>query len=165
MSFDLVDFTDRYKSQFYEFYLDSRGWREFGTPHNLNWQKIRFSEANRSLVPALRGIYAFTVEHTPSKFPSHGYVLYAGISGDASGSNLRRRYAQYLQNQRTAKGRPAVTYMLLKWPEDLFFSFCALPDVTIDLGDLEQRLLGALNPPVNKMDFPAIIAAARQARF
>src|ERR1700676_1081626 len=121
MAFDLVNFTDRYKSQFYHFYLDPDVWRQFSTPHSLGWQKIRFDRANRALVPTERGIYAFTVEHDPSEFPEHGYILYAGISGDTSRANLRIRYGQYLLNQKTGKGRPAVTYMLQKWPQDLFF--------------------------------------------
>src|SRR5665213_440160 len=137
MAFDLVDFTDRYKSHFVEFHLDPQRWKTFSTPHILSWVKIRFSESNQPLVPTLRGVYTFTVEHAHSKFPSHGYILYAGISGDTSNANLRRRYGQYLQHQKTGKGRPAVTYMLQKWPEDLFFSFCPLPDPTIELSVLE----------------------------
>ena len=107
----------------------------------------------------------FCVEHAPSKFPDHGYILYTGISGDTSGSNLRRRFGQYLLNQKTGKGRPAVTYMLRKWPKDLFFSFCPLADPKVDLGKLETDLLGSLNPPINKKDFPAEISAARKAKF
>lgn len=165
MTLDIVNLTDRYKSHLYEVYLDPIGWRNFSTPYTLNWQKVRFSEANKISVPKSRGIYAFTVEHAPSKFPGHAYILYAGITGDTSAANLRSRYAQYLRHQKTQKGRPAVIYMLLKWPQDLFFSFCPLPDVTIDLAKLETDLLGALNPPINKKDFPAEIAAARKAKF
>jgi hypothetical protein len=165
MSFDFVKFADHYKSQFYEFYLDPDGWRKFSTPHSLAWKKVRFSETNRSLIPTQRGIYAFTVEHAPSKFPGHGYILYLGISGDTSASNLRRRYGQYLLNQKTGKGRPRVAYMLQKWPDDLFFSYCPLPDAAVDLAELETSLLGTLSPPINQKDFPAKIAAARKAKF
>lgn len=165
MLFDLVDFTDRYKSQFFEFYLDPAGWRGFSTPHSLAWQRVKFTEGNRALVPTSRGIYTFVLEHAPSKFPGHGYILYFGISGDKSNANLRLRYGQYLRNQKTGHGRPAVTYMLKKWPEDLVFSYCALPDASVDLGKLETDALGALNPPINKYDFPAKIAAARKAKF
>lgn len=165
MAFDVVQFTDQYKSQFYSFYLDPDGWRKFSTPHSLNWQKVRFEESNRTNIPAQRGIYAFTLEHSPSKFPGHGYILYAGISGHTSQSNLRRRYGQYLENQRTGKGRWHITYMLKKWPSDLFFYFCPLADKSINLKELETILLGAINPPVNRADFPANISAARKAKF
>jgi hypothetical protein len=165
MAFDLVDSSDRYASQFHAFYLDPEGWRKFDTPHDLMWTKIKFTQANRSLIPIERGVYAFTVEHCPSKFPKHGYLLYIGITGNQSGAHLRQRYSQYLQNQSKEKGRPAVLYMLKKWPDNLFFSYCQLPDSTVNLAVLETDLLGALNPPVNKKDFPASISAARRARF
>lgn len=165
MPYDIVDFTDKYKSQFFEFYLDPDGWRKFSARYGMTWNKIRFNAGNKKLIPKIRGIYTFTVEHTPSKFPSHGYVLYAGISGDTSKANLQLRYDQYLQYQKTGKGRPAVVYMLRKWPEDLFFSYCALPDRRISLASLETRFLGSLNPPINKKDFPGKISQARKAKF
>lgn len=165
MAFDLVRSADHYKSQHYEFYLDPDGWRTFSTPHIFAWTKVRFDQPNQSLIPKERGVYAFTVEHTPSKFPGHGYILYVGISGDKSGSNLHRRYGQYLSHQKTGKGRQKVAFMLQKWPLDLFFSYCALPGAAVNLKELETSLLGTLNPPINQKDFPAKIAAARKAKF
>lgn len=165
MAFDLVKVSDEYAAQFTKFYLDPAGWRTFETPTALAWQKIRFTEENSSKVPTERGIYVFSVEHQPSQFPSHGYILYAGISGNTSGAHLRRRYNQYLRHQKTGEGRPRVIYMLQKWPSDLFFSYCPLPDGAIDLAKLETSLLGALSPPMNTRDFPAKISAARRARF
>lgn len=165
MILDFVNEADRYRGQFVEFYMDTGAWRRFKTPHKLTWKKLRFNRLNRSSVPKKRGIYAFTVEHTPTKFPHHGYVLYMGISGDTSAANLRERYGQYLRDQQTGKGRPAVRYMLQKWAKDLFFSYCALPSNSINLATLETALLGALDPPCNKEDFPADISALRRARF
>ena len=67
MAFDLIDFTDHYKSQFFEFYLDPEVWSAFETAHPLVWHKIRFNEDNRSTIPTQRGIYAFSVEHHPDR--------------------------------------------------------------------------------------------------
>lgn len=162
---DLVNQTKKYKADLYEFSLSMAQWRKFKTRYKLNWEKARFEEDSHALIPKERGIYAFTVELNPSKLPSHGYILYIGITGDTSSATLHSRYAQYAANLRKEDGRPAVFFMLKNWSGDLFFNYAPLPDTSIDLVKMERALLSAIIPPVNKRDIEATITAARAAAF
>lgn len=162
---DLVNFTKKYKGNLYSFFLDMRSWRRFRTRYNLAWQKLRFCDVSHPSIPKERGIYAFTLELSPSKLPMHGYILYIGITGDDSNANLYKRYAQYLLQLKNENGRPAVFTMLHDWADDLFFNFVPLSDKKIDLAKLETDLLNALIPPVNKRDMDATITAVKAAAF
>jgi len=163
--FDLVNFTKKYKGDLYSFYLDLTNWRKFRTAYKLVWQKQRFEELSQSSIPKERGIYAFTLELSPSKLPTHGYILYIGITGDTSNANLYKRFAQYILDFKNKRGRPAIVGMLDNWKSDLFFNYVPLPNSTIDLSKMEKSLLNALIPPVNKRDFDAKISKARAAEF
>jgi hypothetical protein len=162
---DLVNFTKKYKGDLHSFFLDMKSWRRFKTRYNLTWQKLHFGDVSHPLIPKERGIYAFTIELSPSKLPMHGYILYIGITGDDSEANLYKRYAQYLLNLKNEDGRPAVFNMLKNWNGDLFFNFVPLADKKINLGKLETDLLNALIPPVNKRDMDATITAVKAAAF
>lgn len=157
--------TKKYKSGLHSFFLDAKRWRSFKTRFRLDWKKERFDQSALAGIPQERGIYAFTLELTGLKLPPHGYILYVGIAGDTSGSNLQKRYRQYLQELRSESGRPAVFYMMRNWPDDLFFNFVALPNKKVDLAKLERAFINSVMPPVNKRDFEAKIAAVRQAKF
>lgn len=127
--------------------------------------KTRLEEENQIHIPKERGIYAFTVELVPSKLPSHGYILYIGITGDTSAATLYSRYRQYVTNLKKENGRPAVFFMLKNWSGDLFFNYVPLARGAIDLGRMEKSLLSAVTPPVNKRDIEATITAAKAAAF
>ena len=162
---DLVNFTKKYKAELAEFFMDLKSWRRFKTRHTLDWQKIRFGEAHHGSVPKDRGIYAFTVELSPTKLPGHGYILYVGITGDDSEANLYKRYAQYLRHLKNQDGRPAVFYMLDNWGDDLFFNFVTIPNASVDLAKIEKSIINAIIPPVNKRDLVATVASAKAAAF
>ena len=157
---DLVNFTKKYKGELTEFFMDLKSWRRFKTRHTLHWQKIRFGEANHASVPKDRGIYAFTIELSPT---GHGYILYVGITGDDSDANLYKRYAQYLRHLENQDGRPAVYYMLENWSDDLFFNFVPIPNTKVDLAKIEKSILQAVIPPVNKRDLGATITSVKAA--
>jgi hypothetical protein len=162
---DIVDQAAKYKAELRDFFLDVGQWRTFRSRHRLVWQKTRFESRNLSSVPEERGIYAFTLELSPSKLPAHGYIMYVGITGDTSSANLRERYAQYLREPRRLKGRPRVVHMLNKWGGDLFFNFVPLPAPSVNLVKLERAILDAIIPPVNERDMSAEIMAARKAAW
>ncbi|MCK1397022.1 GIY-YIG nuclease family protein [Bradyrhizobium sp. 4] len=164
-AYDIVDLTERYKADSHGFFLNVKRWKKFKSKHRLDWQKTRFEAANVSAIPSERGIYAFTLELSPTKLPAHGYIMYVGITGNTSSSNLRRRYAQYLRELSDPKGRPRVVFMLNKWNGDLFFNFVPLPKQSVDLDKLEKAMLDAIIPPINQRDFNAEIASARKAAF
>lgn len=164
--YDLVLNTKKYKGESHEFFLDMKSWKRFKTRYNLNWTKVPFSAASKSLVPDAPGIYIFTAELLDSKLPAHGYILYVGITGDgASASNLRIRYSQYMNQLNNQNGRPAVFYMLENWRDELMFNFVPFTNKAVDLAKLEHALINSLWPPINRRDFEAEKAAVRQAAF
>lgn len=163
---DLVKWTKKYKGDAHEFFLDFGSWKKFKTKHRLVWQRVPFKPESRELIPQVRGIYVFTAVLDWDQLPTHGYLLYVGITGDGtSESNLRIRYGQYVRNLKNEDGRPAVFYMMDNWRDDLAFDFVAIPDPTVDLGQMEADFINALMPPVNKRDFEATKAAVRQSAF
>ena len=149
----------------YEFFLDMNSWRKFRSRYNLAWGKVAFNKADHAKVPIERGIYVFTLEFLPSKLPHHGYILYVGITGNDSQSQLHRRFGQYLNHLKNQDGRPAVFFMLDNWGDHLFFNFAPLPDAKVDLVKMERAFINAVRPPVNKRDLEASIAAAKSAVF
>ena len=162
---DLVDFTTKYKVALHEFFLDLNRWRKFKTRHKLDWQKKPFIEASKPDIPEERGIYVFTAELPNAKLPSHGYILYMGITGDTSEATLNKRFNQYLLNLKNEDGRPAVYFMLKNWERHLQFNFVPLSNKSISLARIERAFLGALIPPVNKRDLGAEITAVKAATF
>ena len=162
---DLVNHTKKFKGELHSFFLDLKSWRKFKCKWKLVWQKVPFGEENHSLVPKVRGIYVFTAELSPSKFPIHGYMLYVGITGDYGKQNLYMRYGDYLSHLKNEDGRPAIFYMLDNWSGDLFFNFAPLPDAKIDLALIERRFINTVIPPINKRDLDATIRASKAAAF
>jgi hypothetical protein len=163
---DLVNLTKRFKGDSHEFFLSLNRWRKFKSTHTFTWSKERFRAASKTKIPQERGLYIFTVELSPSPLPQHGYIMYAGITGDTSDNrNLRLRFCDYLRQLKNEDGRPAVFYMLKNWSKDLFFNFVPLPDKTVDLALLEQELLKAIIPPINIRDLGAEITSIKKAKF
>ena len=162
---DIVNQVAKYKADMHAFFLDVDSWKAFKTRHSLVWQRMRFEAGSLTSIPEDRGIYAFTLELLPTKLPAHGYIMYVGITGDTSSSNLRKRFAQYLREMKDRKGRPRVVHMLNKWGNDLFFNFVPLPAPNVSLAKLERAMLDAIIPPINDRDMSADIAAARKAAF
>jgi hypothetical protein len=164
--FDLVPHTKRLKGESHEFFLDMKSWVKFRSRYRLTWDRVPFASTSRSLVPQERGIYAFSLELTPSKLPQHGYILYVGITGDGtSASNLRRRYSEYERQLNKEDGRPAVLYMLKNWKGHLVFNFAPLPNPRIDLAEIEGAFINSVMPPINKRDYEPELRAARAAAF
>lgn len=162
---DLVNHTKKYMGERHPFFLDFTSWRKFKSRYRLDWQKLRFGDADHMRVPKERGIYVFTLELAPGKLPMHGYILYVGITGDDSDQNLYKRYSQYLLDRKNEEGRPAVLFMLMNWRDDLFFNFVPLPNKSIDLARIERTFIDAVRPPINRRDFAATIRSARAALF
>ena len=162
---DLVNHTKKYRAELHAIFLDLKSWRKFKSKWKLEWHKVRFGESNHSLVPKVRGIYVFTAELSPSKFPAHGYMLYIGITGNTSKQDLYKRYGQYLGYLKKKDGRPGIYYMLENWSDDLFFNYVPLPNDSIDLERIEQAFINAVLPLFNKRDIKATIRNAKAAAF
>lgn len=159
---DLILNRDLHVAATRSFYLDIEKWKTLTPPVPLVWHRVRFNVKSRFSIPWKRGIYMFGLVLEPSPFPSHGYLMYVGISGDTSGGTLRRRFSEYLAQYRNANGRAKVFEMMARWHGDLFFNYAVLDD-GVDLKVLEKSFIKALRPPVNTADFEFDTAAAIKA--
>lgn len=162
---DLIERSDSYQAALRGFFLDLASWRNFTSPVPLQWQRVKFWPAAQDNVPQQRGVYVFTVEAEGLGLPTHGYILYVGITGNTSAANLRKRYSQYVGNLINENGRPKVFGMLKRWRDDLVFNFVPIADTAIDLAQIEVSFLNSVRPPVNEADFDADIADAKKATF
>lgn len=144
------------------FVLSPERWRTAASSINLNWDWVPFDEKSKPNIPPERGLYAFVVEHTDAYFPPHGYIMYAGITGDQSPArNLRVRFGDYLREARTG-GRSRVVVMLNLFKDDVYFHYAPVPDCSQSLSVIEDEMLAAIIPPCNE-DFIAEIAPAVRA--
>ncbi|WP_404337794.1 hypothetical protein AB2M62_03310 [Sphingomonas sp. MMS12-HWE2-04] len=164
-AFDLIKKTKQIKADSYEFHLHMPTWRKFDPGIALKWQRTKFNVSGKEDVPEVRGLYVFTLEAEKLGLPTHGYILYVGITGNKSKANLRKRFGQYLLEAKKQNGRPLVMYMLNEWPDDLFFNFMAVPDGAIDLAKIERSFINTVLPPINASDFDGDIGPAKKAAF
>ena len=137
--------------------IDAVVWPEaLRTPmpqYTLSWEKLRFTEANHATVSDKRGIYAFVVSVETALIPSHGYIVYVGITGARAPRSLKQRYGDYLRERRLGSKRPRIRTMFELWGEHLDFWFAPCPDVTLDLEALERELNTLIIPPFVEKDF------------
>ena len=155
-----------YKANQTAFFMDTKKWRSFRTKYKLEWDVVPFQADKKGSVPTEPGLYAFVVSCDHPKLPMHAYILYVGQSGHGdSNHNLRKRFADYLRYQARGSSRPAVDRMLMEFSSDLKFYFAALPSAKSTLEDIETKLLSAIIPPVNQVDFEAEVTVARKAAF
>jgi hypothetical protein len=163
--FKLVRDVDKAKGEFDPLFLQTKTWRAFkpGNPV-LNWKKVKFDKANRSNVPKDPGIYAFLVELDHPSLPPHGYLMYVGKTGaDQSNNTLHGRFGDYLREMNAVKARPAVQYMLVKWNGDLSFYYAVIAKNRIT--SIEDKLIAATRPPVNRNYVDARLSPVMQAAF
>lgn len=133
----------------------------------LNWDSIKYGEAELQRVPNdKRGVYAFVVclHEFDYILPTHGYIMYIGISGRRSARPLRERYREYL-NQTKILRRRHIARMIGTWHKVLRFFFAPVDDdvSSDDLMALEKQLNTALLPPFSKADLDADTKAKRGA--
>lgn len=163
---DPVKVAKLYKGSQTAFFLDTRKWRSFKTRYHIDWSSVPFDKGSLTGVPKEPGLYAFVVSSDHPKLPVHAYILYVGQSGHGTSKhNLRRRFLDYLRDQRNGCSRPAVDRMLTEFAKDLKFYFAAMPLAKSFLEDIETKLLSAIIPPVNQVDFEADVTIARKAAF
>jgi hypothetical protein len=162
---DLIKVTDDRIDQMHFFRQHFTLWPEhlmgMKIPVTLQWQSVQFLPANQDGVSPLRGIYAFVIQHPNTDLPPHGYVAYVGITGNAADRRtLQVRFGEYLRDQQSLD-RLAVSRMLRKWRDCLYFHFAEVPDKKIDLSTIEKAVNDALIPPFSTQDFSAEIRQAK----
>jgi hypothetical protein len=138
--------------------LSPTRWQSCALSVPLQWQPVKFDQANTNQVPDnAKGVYTFVVKPEIANHPSCSYLLYVG---KAEKQSLQARFLQYFKHK--AKGEQSrwvhITEMLMKWDGFLWFYFAEISDVT-KVVETEDELLAAYLPPANRK-FPAKIRHA-----
>ena len=105
-----------------KFLLWREQWDKYHSSISLNWKCVKFERENRTQIPNSKGIYAFFVEPRIADFPSHGYLMYIGESGQDSNRNLRERFTDYF-SEKKGVNRATIEYMLNLWAGYLYFYY------------------------------------------
>ncbi|MFZ5697236.1 MAG: hypothetical protein ACOY9J_00670 [Pseudomonadota bacterium] len=167
---DVIDFADQADKEIGKYRVDFSISPALLTSNTypipaLNWQSIKYGEAEIDQVPAdRRGVYAFSICHPSAVLPPHGYVLYIGIAGRKSDRSLNSRYRDYLSKSSLLK-RARIARMIANWHEVLRFNFAPVENsVTSEqLEELEAQLNTAMLPPFSEGDLQADIKMKRRA--
>lgn len=162
MAIDFVKKVDELGSWQREFILSPVQWAAFSAPCDLEWYWVPFGRANRGDLPDEKGVYAFVVEPTLDNVFTHGYVMYIGQTGHESNHTLKKRFGDYLSNQRNINRRHGIHYLLNKWSSHLFFYFSEVDDSAVSLKSVEKALNDALLPPYSIGDLSAEIKDVRK---
>ena len=145
-------------------------WERFNADFNdiVNkdeWKEIKFlndsaTEINESIntVPNDKGgIYIFILR--PNIVPCvHKYILYVGRVKCTKKQNLRKRFKEYVHDDRSA-----ILLMRETWGKDLYIRYLPLTDNTT-ICALERELIRTIIPPCNS-EYPGTLNQAMNAAF
>ncbi|MBI3245414.1 MAG: GIY-YIG nuclease family protein [Deltaproteobacteria bacterium] len=109
------------------------------------WAKTRFVDPPTITIPTQSGIYMFVVAPHCADLHDHSYIFYVGKT-----DNLRRRYRQYLREQRGEGQNPRekVVKFLHHLCDHVYFHFTLVPES--ELAEAENLLKDNLTPPANE---------------
>lgn len=167
-TYDFIDESDRMKVFTFDFVLDPERWQNFKPLTMLKLKSVKFEENNLDAIPKTIGIYAFVIKFysipaDEKNFPSHGFIMYGGITGYKKNSTrcLRDRFKEYLSGK---DKRPRIINLFKKFHNHLYFFYSETPP-DIDLTVLEHQFNDAIQPPAVQNDFSADVRASRTAAF
>ena len=123
------------------FTLWCRMWDEFQQSVSLEWVDHPFEDGEVDEIPSTPGVYAFLVQPRLAGGLDVSYLLYIGKSG-----NLNRRFRDYLRELEAENARPRIVIYLNRY---LRF-WCATLPSDVSTTDIEDELLAAIIPPLNK---------------
>lgn len=111
-----------------------------------------------SKVPSDKGgIYLFVLH--PDIVPKvHRYILYVGRVKSTPQQNLRKRFREYVKDQRSD-----ILLMRENWGKDLYIRYLPLTDNDI-ISALEEELIRVIIPPCNSV-YPGKLNKAMRAAF
>ena len=168
---DVVDMCRAIKDNSLHFTLNPQNcWQSFNTDfcdivNSDEWKEIKFmndsaTEINESIdtVPNDKGgIYLFILK--PDIVPCvHKYILYIGRVQSTNSQNLRKRFREYIHDQRSD-----ILLMRETWGKDLFIRYLPLTDNEV-IKALEKELIRTIIPPCNS-DYPGVLNKAMKAAF
>lgn len=160
MAVDLLDTDKAIEAKTYvrRFLLWPARWQTFDVDlSKYKWKEFQFNDFEMLNIPHNKGVYTFVIKPNVAAHPACSYIMYVGQTTEQT---LQTRFGQYLDEQKgKRKSRPKVKFMLSQYKDNLFF-VCLPTDSKISPVDLENKLLGALIPPINDED--ALPAEVRQ---
>lgn len=158
MTHDIIKLADRFSSFQQKFILDRHLWESYPNRVDLNWNMVKFEQVNKDHVPDTPGVYAFFIKPSIANLPENAYLMYIGKAGDSSNNSLRKRFSQYMYENK----RPKLYQLLYKWKDYIYFCYAEITEPNLNLGEIERELNDALIPPCNENDFSAEIRSARK---
>lgn len=113
--------------------------------HVVEWQYVKFVEANWDQVPDQAGIYFFIVHPHAASIEYHSIILYFGKAK----SSLRSRFRDYIGERDgvSKTDREHVRRMLSIYKNRVYFAHCCFD--TYDVEKLEDMLIDAFSPCCN----------------
>ena len=129
------------------------------------WEEIKFlndtaTEINDSIITVpndMGGIYLFILK--PDIIPCvHKYILYIGRVQYTETQNLRKRFREYVHDQ-----RGDILRMRETWGKNLYIRYLPLTD-NATICALEKELIRTIIPPCNS-DYPGKLNKAMKAAF
>jgi hypothetical protein len=144
------------------FVLYPEHWKSYPDAVRLDWKKVKFTEANAEFVPNDKiGVYSFIVNAAVAQHPACTYLLYIG---KAERQALRKRYRQYLRTEQEWEKRPPhIVKMINSWRDYLWFYYAEVAERAL-ITSLEEELITALLPPMNR-EWPAKISHTMRRVF
>jgi len=145
-----MDKIDAAKAHLQQFILWPAMWHSFNLDlSKFKWEQVRFQSKFKSKVPAKNGVYSFVIQPQIANHPHCSYLMYIGQTTD---QDLRKRFEQYIQEQKGKRNsRAKVGMFLKKYKDHLFYVFLPL-DNKLAPKDVESELLKAFLPPINDAD-------------
>ena len=168
---EAIDMCRAIKSNSLHFTLNPQNcWESFNSDFNEivrsdEWKEIKFlddsaTKINESIttVPNDKGgIYVFILK--PDIIPCvHKYILYVGRVKCTESQNLRKRFREYVHDQRSD-----ISLMREIWGKDLYIRYLPLTD-NATICALEKELIRTIIPPCNS-DYPGTLNKAMKAAF
>ena len=120
-------------------------WASYAPTHELRWELRRLSRSERNNVPTDGGVYTLLVQPGIAGHPASSFLMYVGKA-----SSLRRRFGEYLNQERRSKGRPKIYRALIRYSDQLWFCYAPLPGLdSATLEEVEDALIVAFMPAWN----------------
>lgn len=148
MPFD-IDFAERADLKFHikKFFLRPENWFDPASQLSfpLVWQSQKFLEVNQASIPALKGVYAFTVNPGYSGLCETRYLFYIGKTN----RDLQTRFGEYV-DEGNGKGKPRIKVfeMLKQYAGHLYFNYATIAN-SDQVDEAEDKLINTFVPNVN----------------
>ena len=125
----------------HEFTLWPRRWGTYPELHE--WQTIRLDTLEKKNIPDCPGIYTLVAVPQIANHPACSYLMYVGKT-----KSLRRRFGEYLSQERRESGRPKIFRFLHLYTDHVWFCFTLVQSTSLD--SVETGLRDAYIPPLNE---------------